>query len=296
MTKKVPAHSRRELFCATLRERNVFTVAKGSLILDTAFFSSWGHLIAVSLLSIVLVDLAEFLSLAWHQESPVFRKGQFFAFCENLRERNDSKWIVFKEDGPVRYWLQVVIKYPLFCFFLDRFYYHYGWSFEFVVMTLLFLSFYVALVSDLSWREIPHEINHFLVLLAVLNVIFGGNSVVNLLLGLIPALILLATAMIMYFLRPRIGFGVGGGDLRFIASTGMLMGFSFASVLLTLGSFVAIVTHIAALWKNLKTGKTTHIPMMIGFMAAYLVMLWTHYFAPIDSDLLPMLSLFTNIG
>lgn len=250
--------------------------------------------VALAALSIITTQAMNFLALAWHEDGPVFRNGKFTAFWERVTTEKPPYWVAF---GIADSSFAVLILECLACQILFlAFLFVYGISPECVFFLLLTFFFGVALVSDLAWREIPHEGNHIIAILAIVNVLFFGNPLGNLLLGLVPAAAVLLVAAILYKIFPERGFGVGGGDIRFIASTGMLMGFPFTAILLTFGSFGTILVYFVKYLHDRRKGVTTYVPMMVGFTIAYLVMLGTHYLIPVSMDMIPMLSLLTSIG
>lgn len=165
----------------------------------------------------------------------------------------------------------------------------YGFSSDLGLMLFLMWAFTVALFSDLCWREIPHELNYIVMGAAVLLALLGKISWISLLFGTMPAIILTVTAILLFMLRPKNGFGIGGGDLRFVLSTGMLMGAGFAGAMVFLGSLVVVVGGFGMLVRDLRNGTATAVPMMVGFAAAYVVMLFDSY---LDTPLTGFISRF----
>ena len=245
---------------------------------------------AFAVASLIIVQAAGFLSLAWHQKTPVFRsKAAWKAFLAEIQDAELPRWVVFGTKNLLPLFLEsIAIEFLMLLFLLVH-----GLSLSFLWMMILSFGFLVALVSDLSWREIPHEINHIIAITAVLNVIFNGNSAVCLALGLIPAILLVVAGLFLYWLFPSKGFGIGGGDVRFIASVGMLAGFQFVSLLLAIGSLLTIIIHLPGLLHGFRKAGTTCVPMMAGFTGAFLLILGLHYLAP--EDCLSMISIGTNL-
>lgn len=239
-----------------------------------------------------LGHLADFFALAWHQENKVFSRKQFPIFFQQQISTKNPLWIFC---GRKRDWITIILETGFCSVMTMTFFCIFGLSAKFMLMTFLMFSFMVALLSDISWREIPHEINYAIICVSLLNLLYGNNSIINFLLGFIPALLLVATGVILYFIRPQKGFGMGGGDIRFILSTGLLMGISFSTILLCLGSFIAIIMNLFYFFQNAAKGASTYIPMMPGFSIAYLIMLFSHYLMAPANDLMPVLGLFTTI-
>lgn len=249
------------------------------------------HLDALSVLffvaGIYICHFADFFAAAWHEEAPVFHKGTFVNFIKQtfagqntlsvfLIGRKRKTWLVESLAGGTL----MVLSYGAL-----------GLTPTFATTSFLLFSFAVSLISDLKWREIPHEINHLITFVAVINAFMGGiTSILCSLIGIIPAVLWFITGFILYLFRPQKGFGIGGGDLRFIFSTGLLLGISFSTTLLLLGCFCTVLFNIACLIKDIRTGSTTYAPMMIGFAMAYVVMLSCHYLILPAYDMIPMLS------
>lgn len=238
---------------------------------------------------VYICHAADFFAAAWHEEKPVFHKGTFTNFIKQtfagqntlsvlLIGRKRNTWLVESLAGGS---------------LMVSFYGVFGLTSTFALMTFLLFAFAVGLISDLKWREIPHEINHLIAIVAVVNAIMGGfPSILCSLVGIIPTVLLLISTFVLYLIRPERGFGVGGGDLRFLFSTGMLLGISFSTVLLLLGCLFTVLFNIVCLVKDFRFGTTTYAPMMVGFSMAYLVMLFGHYLVVPAYDMIPILTMF----
>jgi Flp pilus assembly protein protease CpaA len=241
---------------------------------------------------VYLAHLADVLAEAWHKEGPVFRKGAFLPFVKEIAS-GYRWWPLLGRKRSLFQWLPEV----LVCGGLTiAFYLHYGWSFMFGLMVYVMFAFTVALISDMKWREIPHEINHLTALLAVIFLLIGKNSVITFLLGAVPVVILFSVGFVMYLIRPMRGFGIGGGDLRFIFSMGLLMGMPFATLLMTLGCASAVLLALPTLIRDMFGKAMTYIPMMAGFSAAYILMILGHYLLAFEDDWFPMLDFLSIAG
>ena len=247
----------------------------------------WLTLFAAFTIGIYLGHLADILALAWHSEEPVFRGGKFPSFWRSITEGNKWFCLIGRKRGVVNTLYQT-----LACGVLSVLIYNYfGLTENGLLLLYLVFAFMVAFISDVQWREIPHEINHITMGIAVLLLLTGEHSLLYFITGLIPAVIAFGVAFILYTTKPENGFGIGGGDLRFILSMGGLMGAFFAIFLLAIGSALVVVLNIASLVKDTSLNTETFVPMMTGFAGSFLLMLFGHYFAPPEVSLFPMLDM-----
>ena len=239
------------------------------------------------LLGVYLGHIADILALAWHSEEPVFRGGKFRPFWNSITSGNKWFCIVGRKRGIVSTLYETLVSGGL----TVALYSYFGSSWMFLLMLYVMFAFMVAFISDMQWREIPHEINYATLGIAVLLVATGEHSMLFFVTGCIPAAVTFAVAFILYAIKPEAGFGMGGGDLRLILSMGCLLGVTFAMLLLLIGSVAAILINIASLIRDISSKSSSYIPMMTGFAAAYLIMLFGHYLTAVEDDLFPILDL-----
>ena len=255
----------------------------------------WLKLTLLFIIGVYLGHLADILALAWHSEEPVFRCGKFLAFWHNITEGNKWFCLIGRKRSLTSILYETIVCGILTVLIYAR--YEDTWT-AFVMIYLMF-AFMVAFISDIQWREIPHEINYITMSIAVVLLFIADDGLLSFVLSLIPAVIAFMVALTLYALRPDSGFGIGGGDLRFILSMGGLMGVFFAIFLLAIGSAIMILLNIASLIKDVSENTETFVPMMTGFAGAFLIMLFGHYLAPPETGLFPMLdflSVFSSIG
>ena len=254
---------------------------------------NWFGLLPSFLLGGYIGHLADVLSLAWHKEEPVFRKGYFKEFLKEITGES----LLWPLIGRKRGFFKTVLEFCSCGAFTALFYSHYGLGFMFYLMMFLVFAFAVGLISDMQWREIPHELNHIIALVALLLVLIGKNSIWTFLLGAVPVVVMFGCGFVMYLIFPSRGFGIGGGDLRFLGSIGLLMGMPFATLLMVLGCLASIIIFLPMAIKNF-FGKrtTTFIPMMVGLTSAFILMIFGHYLAIPENDIFPLLDYFSVAG
>ena len=144
----------------------------------------------------------------------------------------------------------------------------YGMVWESVLLMFTTWIFVVATISDIRQMEIPDELTIAALLFAPINWFFGNIELVQIAMGIVPAVFVYVLAL---FLSHRNGgdFPIGGGDLKFLFSLGILHGFMLPLAVLQIGAIMIGLIFINVLVSDLSKGERTPVPMMAGFFPAY---------------------------
>lgn len=122
--------------------------------------------------------------------------------------------------------------------YLAIFYIH-GFSLESVIYSLFTSSLITITVIDWYIYEIPREINHFILILGGFRILFDFKNYQTYLLGFFSVSIFLT---IIYILTK--GRVIGGGDIKLMAVSGLLLGVYPVSLAFFLGLLLAASIHI----------------------------------------------------
>lgn len=141
----------------------------------------------------------------------------------------------------------------------------YGISFQTVIYCLLVSTLIVISIIDSYHYIIPDKINIFILILGIITLVYNYENWLNYFLGFFAAsIILYVTAIVSKG-------GMGGGDIKLMAVTGLLIGWQNILIALVVGSIVGSIISILLL--IVKKGQRT-IPfgpyLSIGILFAIL--------------------------
>ncbi len=145
----------------------------------------------------------------------------------------------------------------------------FGMSIDSLLYCLLFSTLLALSVIDFRTYEIPEGFNYFILALGLVRVLFNRDNWLEHVIGLLAVSAVLA---LIYYVSK--GVAIGGGDVKLMAATGLLLGWKcnllafvlgcvFGSIIhpirmkvsgedhvLAMGPYLALGTAIAALWGN----------------------------------------------
>lgn len=135
----------------------------------------------------------------------------------------------------------------------------YGASIESLLYCLLFSALLALSVIDFRTYEIPTGFNYFILTLGLIRVATDLQNWLEYAIGLA------AVSLVLYLIyRVSNGAAIGGGDVRLMAATGLLLGWKKNILAFVLGCIIGSVIHIA----RMKISKADHVLAMGPYLAA----------------------------
>ena len=154
-----------------------------------------------------------------------------------------------------------------------------GVTIESLLYCLMFSALVTLSVIDFRTYEIPFGINLFILTLGLIRVALDYRNFLNYLIGFISV----SGFLYLLFLLTK-GRGIGGGDIKLMAVSGLMLGWKCNILALAIGCIVGSVIHII----RMKVSKEDHVLALgpylsVGIMIAALwgETLLTWYFAVI---------------
>lgn len=127
----------------------------------------------------------------------------------------------------------------------------------------------LIVLSVIDWRtfEIPDRINVFIAVLGVVAVVIDHENWLSHVIGLFAVSLFL---LIIYLVTA--GAGIGGGDIKLMAATGLLLGWQKIFLGFIIGCIVGSVIHII----RMKVSKADHVLAMGPYLSAgiFIAMMW----------------------
>ena len=141
-----------------------------------------------------------------------------------------------------------------------------GLTIESLLYCLMFSALLTLSVIDFRTFEIPLEINLFILTLGLIRVALDYKNFPNYLIGFLSV----SGFLYILFLITK-GRGIGGGDIKLMAVSGLLLGWKLNILAFALGCIIGSVIHII----RMKVTKTDHVLALgpylsIGIMIATL--------------------------
>lgn len=143
----------------------------------------------------------------------------------------------------------------------------YGLSIDSLLYCLLFSTLLALSVIDFRTYEIPTGFNYFILTLGLIRVATDFENWPEYAIGLV------AVSLVLYVIyKVSKGAAIGGGDVRLMAATGLLLGWKRNLLAFLLGCIIGSVIHIA----RMKISKADHVLAMGPYLAAgvMLAALW----------------------
>lgn len=134
----------------------------------------------------------------------------------------------------------------------------YGVSVESLLYCLLFSALLALSVIDFRTYEIPTGFNYFILTLGLIRVVTDFGNWPEYAIGLV------AVSLVLYLIyRVSNGAAIGGGDVRLMAATGLLLGWKRNILAFLLGCIIGSVIHLA----RMKISKADRVLAMGPYLA-----------------------------
>lgn len=134
-----------------------------------------------------------------------------------------------------------------------------GWSVETLLYCFLFSALLALSVIDFRTYEIPLGFNIFILALGLIRVITDYADWQDYAIGL------LSVSMFLYFLLiASKGRAIGGGDVKLMATCGLVLGWKLIILAFLLGCIIGSVVHLT----RMKISKADHVLAMGPYLAA----------------------------
>ncbi len=115
----------------------------------------------------------------------------------------------------------------------------YGFSVDSLLYCLLFSALLALSVIDFRTYEIPVGFNYFILALGLVHVFFNLSNWLEYVIGLLAVSAVLA---ILYYVSK--GRAIGGGDVKLMAATGLLLGWKLNVLAFCVGCILGAVIHV----------------------------------------------------
>lgn len=163
-------------------------------------------------------------TLKWKDLFPLFSYIFLKGKCRKCKEKISIQYPVIEALNGILYVL---------IFFVN------GYHLESVLYCLFTSALMVLSIIDFRTYEIPSEINVFIGILGVLHILLDFSHVGEYLLGLC----IVSGFLLVIYLFTK-GKGVGGGDIKFMAASGLMLGVQKIVLAFILGCILGSLIHI----------------------------------------------------
>ena len=134
-----------------------------------------------------------------------------------------------------------------------------GWSIETLLYCLLASALLVLSVIDFRTYEIPVGINYFILALGLIRVITDYTNWLDYAIGL------LCVSMFLYLIILFSGGrAMGGGDMKLMATCGLLLGWKLIILAFVLGCIIGSIVHLV----RMRVTNADHVLAMGPYLAA----------------------------
>lgn len=150
-------------------------------------------------------------------------------------------------------------------------YYRYGLSIESLLYCLLFSALLALSVIDFRTYEIPIGFNYFILALGLIRLVTDLSNWLEYAIGLI------AVSLVLYVIyRVSGGAAIGGGDVRLMGATGLLLGWKLNILAFLLGCIFGSVIHLI----RMRLTKADHVLAMGPYLSlgVMITVLWGNDF------------------
>lgn len=142
-----------------------------------------------------------------------------------------------------------------------------GWSIDSLIYCLVTSAFIVLSVIDFRTYEIPPGINLFILTMGLIHMVLHLGDWVEYLIGLICVSLALE---ILYLVSD--GRWIGGGDVKLMATAGLLLGWKNILLAFFFGCIIGSVIHVI----RMKLSGESHVLALGPYLAAgcFIAMMW----------------------
>jgi len=142
-----------------------------------------------------------------------------------------------------------------------------GWVWDSLILCLLVSALLVLSVIDFKTYEIPLGINIYILALGLITTLIDYTNFLDHVIGFF------AVSVVLYFLIwVSKGRAIGGGDMKLMATCGLLLGWKLIILAFLLGCILGALIHVI----RMKVSKIDHVLAMGPYLAAgvFIASLW----------------------
>ena len=194
--------------------------------------------------------------LQWFDLVPLFSYIFLHGKCRKCKSHISVQYPIVEAANGVLY---VIV------FFIN------GWSIDSLIYCFFASALLVLSVIDFRTFEIPFGINVFIMMLGLIHLVFHLGDWMEYLIGLVCVSLFLE---VLYQISN--GAWIGGGDVKLMASAGLLLGWENILLAFFLGCILGSVIHVV----RMKISGQSHVLAMGPYLAAgcFIAALWGDLF------------------
>lgn len=162
--------------------------------------------------------------LAWYDLIPLFSWLALRGKCRKCRERISVQYPIVEALNGILY---LVV------------FHHYGLSIESLLYCLLFSALLALSVIDFRTYEIPVGFNCFILALGLIRLVTDCRNWSTYVIGFLAVSVFLC---LLYIITG--GRGIGGGDVKLMATCGLLIGWKLIILAFLLGCILGSIIHL----------------------------------------------------
>lgn len=183
-------------------------------------------------------------NLKWYDNIPLISYICLGGRCRKCREHISLQYPIIEAINAILY----------VCVFLIN-----GLNVESGIYCLTFSAFLVLSIIDFRTYEIPVGINVFILALGLIHLGLDPSSWLHYVIGLFSVSVILA---IIYYASN--GRAIGGGDVKLMAATGLLVGWKLNVLGFLFGCVLGSIIHVI----RMRVSKADHVLAMGPYLAA----------------------------
>lgn len=194
--------------------------------------------------------------LKWYDLIPLFSFLALGGRCRKCKTRISVQY-------PLIEGLNGILYLVVYC--------RYGLSIDSLLYCLLFSALLALSVIDFRTYEIPIGFNYFILALGLIRLVTDLSNWLEYAIGLI------AVSMVLYVIyRVSGGAAIGGGDVRLMGATGLLLGWKLNILAFLLGCIFGSVIHLI----RMRLTKADHVLAMGPYLSlgVMIAVLWGNEF------------------
>ena len=197
--------------------------------------------------------------LKWYDLFPLFSYIILCGKCRNCKAKISIQYPIIEALNGILYVMIFMIN---------------GYQIESVIYCLLTSALIVLSVIDFRTYEIPIGLNVFIGVLAMIRVAFDFKHVVMYLIGFCSV----SGFLLLIYLITR-GRGIGGGDIKLMAVSGLLLGYERIILAFALGCIIGSILHLIRMKisnedKVLAFGPYLSIGIVISMLYGNQIIIW----------------------
>lgn len=173
--------------------------------------------------------------LKWYDLVPIFSYIFLGGRCRECKTRLSIQYPLIEGLNGILYVLVVFVN---------------GFTIESLIYCLMFSALITLSVIDFRTYEIPFGINLFILALGLIKLAMNYRDFIDYLIGFISV----SGFLYLLFLITK-GRGIGGGDIKLMAVSGLMLGWKCNILALAIGCIVGSVIHII----RMKVSKQDHV-------------------------------------